>query len=160
VIRDIRSDDGNALVEFTFLAVLLLVPLTYLLLTVFQVQRAAYAATAATREAGRAFATAEDESSGYARAEQAVRIALADHGLPLNARELTIDCRPPQAGEAPGTPAPAAPCLVPGGRIHVAIDTAVPLPFLPRVLAGRAPASIAVRASHLAYVDEHRGVAG
>jgi len=145
--RRVSGDGGNALVEFTFLAVLLMVPLTYLLLSVFQVQRAAYAVTAATREAGRAFATAPDDASGYARAEQAARIALADHGLPLESREIGIDCT-------------SHPCLVPGGRIHVAIDTAVPLPFLPRVLAGRAPASIAVRANHLAYVDEYRGVGG
>ena len=35
-----RGDDGNALLEFTYLAVLLMVPLVYVLLTVFQVQRA------------------------------------------------------------------------------------------------------------------------
>lgn len=45
---------GNALVEFTWLAVLLMIPLVYLMLTVFQVQKAAYAMEAASREAGRA----------------------------------------------------------------------------------------------------------
>jgi len=149
----VRSDEGNALVEFTFLAVLLMVPLTYVLLTIFQVQRAAYAVTAATREAGRAFATAGDEASAYARAERAARIAMADHGLPLGPHELDIECVAPEAPDSAG-------CLVPGGRLHIAIAVAVPLPFLPSVFDGRAPASIAVRGSHLTYVDEYRGARG
>ena len=51
-----RDDDGNALVEFTVLSLLLLVPLVYVLLGVFQVQRAAFGVTEAARQAGRAFA--------------------------------------------------------------------------------------------------------
>ena len=37
-----RDDQGNALVEFVYLAVLLMIPLVYVLLSVFQVQRAAF----------------------------------------------------------------------------------------------------------------------
>ena len=59
-MRVARGDDGNAIVEFVYLAVLLMVPLVYVLLTVFQVQRAAFAASSAAREAGRVFVTTED----------------------------------------------------------------------------------------------------
>ena len=48
----LRSDTGNAMVEFTFLGVLLFVPLVYLVLAVLDVQRASYGASAAVREAG------------------------------------------------------------------------------------------------------------
>ena len=47
-----RSESGTVLVEVTWLAILLLVPLLYVVLSVFEVQRAAFAATAAARAAG------------------------------------------------------------------------------------------------------------
>lgn len=43
------------MVEFTLLAVVLVVPLAYLVLALFEVQRAAFATSAAAREAGRVF---------------------------------------------------------------------------------------------------------
>ena len=43
-----RTDDGTALVEFVWLSLVLLVPLLYVLLAVFEVQRTAYAASAET----------------------------------------------------------------------------------------------------------------
>jgi Flp pilus assembly protein TadG len=48
-----RSERGSALVEVTWLPILLLVPLLYVVLAVFEVQRAAFAVNAATRAAGR-----------------------------------------------------------------------------------------------------------
>ena len=75
------GDDGNALVEFSYLAVLLMVPLVYVLLTVFQVQRASFGVTEAARQAGRAYATAADEVQGRARARAAARLAMQDQGL-------------------------------------------------------------------------------
>jgi hypothetical protein len=142
----VGTDAGNALIEFVFLAVLLMIPLVYVLLTVFHVQRAAYAANAATREAGRAFATADSDAAGFTRAAAAASVALADHGLRLAAGQPLIDCS-------------AQPCLTPGARIHVSLDTEVGLPLLPRVLDGRTPASIGIHARHVAYVDEYRRAA-
>jgi Flp pilus assembly protein TadG len=62
------DDRGNAIVEFVFLAVLLMVPLVYVLLTVFKVQAAAYAVSSAAREAGRVYATSTDLESADDRA--------------------------------------------------------------------------------------------
>jgi hypothetical protein len=45
------GDAGNALIEFTYLAVLLMIPLVYVLLSAFQVQRAAFGVTEAPRPA-------------------------------------------------------------------------------------------------------------
>ena len=58
------GDAGNALVEFTYLAVLLMVPLVYVLLAGFQVQRAAFGVTEAARQAGRAYARADSGAEG------------------------------------------------------------------------------------------------
>ena len=80
-MRRPRGDDGNALLEFTYLAVLLMVPLVYVLLTVFQVQRASFGVTEAARQAGRAYATSDDASAGRARAQVAARLAMRDQGL-------------------------------------------------------------------------------
>ena len=46
-----RDEQGTAVIEFVWLAILLLVPLLYVVLTVFETQRAAYAASAAARSA-------------------------------------------------------------------------------------------------------------
>ena len=47
-----RDESGTALVEFVWLAILLIVPLLYIVLAAFETQRAAYAASAAARSAG------------------------------------------------------------------------------------------------------------
>ena len=65
------ADSGRAIVEFVFLGVLMLVPLVYLVLTLATVQAAAYSATTAAREAGRAFTTAQSEGESMPRARAA-----------------------------------------------------------------------------------------
>ena len=135
------GDGGSAIVEFVLLGVLLLVPLCYLLLAVFELQRAAYAATTATREAGRAFVTAPDVDQAYARADAAARIALADQGLAGADTHLRVEC------------AEAAGCLDPGAVVWVSAEITVALPL--------APASqVTVRARHAEPVDSFRAPPG
>jgi Flp pilus assembly protein TadG len=143
-MRRLRDENGSAIVEFTFLAVLFMVPLLYLLLTVFQVQRAAYAVTAATREAGRAFVTADSATVAFDRAYAAAGISLADHDLSVDASAMTIDC-------AGGTS-----CLAPGSQVTVAMEVEVPLPFVPALWDGSFAAALPVRASHVQVVDSYR----
>ena len=69
-MRRPTGDAGNALVEFTYLAVLLMIPLVYVLLSAFQVQRAAFGVTEAARQAGRAYTTAIDPAAGRARTDE------------------------------------------------------------------------------------------
>ena len=76
-----RDESGTALVEFVWLAILLIVPLLYIVLAAFDTQRAAYAASSAARSAGRAFVTAPDQATGYARADAAVRLAYRDQRI-------------------------------------------------------------------------------
>lgn len=130
-----RDESGTALVELVWLAILLLVPLLYVVLTVFAAQREAYAASAAARSAGRAFVTAPDEASARARAEVAARLAYADQGID-DAPALRISCRP-----TPGA------CLTPGSVVRAEVGSRVALPLLPAVFGGQAPA-ISVDAAH------------
>ena len=122
-----RDEDGSAIVEFVWLAILLIVPLLYIVLAAFDTQRAAYAASAAARSAGRAFVTAPDQASGYARAEAAVRLAYRDQKLD-SAPDVRISCRPD-----PGD------CLTPGSVVTAEVHSSVELPLLPAALGGNTP---------------------
>jgi len=123
-----RDERGSALVEVVWLGILLMVPLAYILLSVFEVQRGAFGVSAAARSAARAYSLAASDAEGKAAAEAAVRVALADQGLEGQPVTLHISC----------TPDPHH-CLAPGSTIQVMIDTRVDLPLLPDVLGGNKP---------------------
>lgn len=138
-----RDDRGSAVVEFSWLAVLLLVPLIYSMLAVFDVQRTAYGASTGARAAGRAFIIVPDgvsEDGARERAVEAARVAMRDQGVELEAADLRITCRPG--------------CLEPGSTVTVEIDTEVPLPFLPKAMA------VQVRASHTEPYGDYREAKG
>ena len=137
-MRRVRGDAGNALVEFTYLAVLLMVPLVYVLLTVFEVQRASFGVTEAARQAGRAYATADDATSGLSRARVAARLAMTDQGLTCG------DCLSSVRGS-----------LEPDGQIVTTVDVFVTLPGLGVVLGDRR-GGIRVDATHVEHVDRFR----
>jgi Flp pilus assembly protein TadG len=137
------GDDGNALVEFVYLAVLLMVPLVYVLLTVFRVQGAAYAVSSAAREAGRVYVTSDSVDAAGERAFTAAALVMSDSNLPLDARDLRITCS-------------STPCLRPGSRVEVEIRYEVSLPLLPRFFDGRSPATVRVSSHHLEVVDRFR----
>ena len=139
-----NDDDGAAMVEFVVLAVTLAVPLCYLVLAVFDVQRAAFGASAATREAARVFVRAPSTLEGERRAEAAASITLADNGLALEPGDLTISCS-------------TTPCLTPGATVRFSYRTTVNLPFLPE-FASHELASVPITASHTQTVDQHSEV--
>lgn len=132
-----RGDErGTALIEVSWLAILLLVPLLYVVLAVFEVQRSAFGVSAAARAAGRAYAIAPSEAAGMSRARAAAAVALADQGVDVSRSSLSITCRP-----QPGN------CLSPGSVIDVDISYPVALPLMPDALGGNTP-SIRVEAAH------------
>jgi Flp pilus assembly protein TadG len=118
-----RGERGTALVEFSWLAILLLVPLIWIVLSVFEVQRGAFAISAAARAAGRAYALADSDALGQARAEYAARQALTDQGLATAPLDLRVSC----------TPYPHA-CHAGTSVITVRVATSVSLPWLPASL--------------------------
>jgi hypothetical protein len=135
------GDEGTATIEFTFLSVLLLVPLVYIVLSASQVQRTAYAASEAARNAGRAYVRAGSAGEGEREAYAAARLAFRDQGLDLPEDAVRISCS-------------ADPCLTPGARITVAIRARAVLPGVPSL--GRGAASVAVSARHVEVVDAYR----
>ena len=135
VRRDAR---GSALVEVTWLSLLLLVPLLYVVLAVFEVQRSSFGVSAAARAAGRAYATAPTESDGMARAGLAARVALEDQGVDASQLRLQVSCHP-----EPGN------CLAPGAVIEVELDYPAELPLMPTVL-GRDRPTVRVSTTHRA----------
>lgn len=138
-----RDEDGSAIVEFIWLALLLLVPLVYIVLTVFAAQRAAYAGSAAARSATRAFVTGTDRAAAQERATAAARQAFVDQGLDESVA-LEITCRPDPTR-----------CLVPGSVVKVKVRTRVRLPLVPSALGSQAP-SIAISAEHAVPYGTYR----
>ena len=134
-------DEGAAMVEFVLLAVVLVVPLCYIVLAVFDLQSAAFGANAATREAARVFVRAPSTAEGERRAEAAAALTLADHGIDLDSSALLLSCS-------------ATPCLTPGATVQVSYRSTVRLPFVP-VLGSREIASVPISATHTQVVDEY-----
>ena len=77
----LREESGSALVEFVFIALVVFVPLVYLVAGFSAVQRGVFASTEAAREAGRAIGTASDLASGLAQAERAAQLAVEDQSV-------------------------------------------------------------------------------
>lgn len=77
-LRRPRGDDGNAIVEFVYLAVLLMVPLVYVMLAAFDTQRTSFGVTEAARQAGRAWVVS---GCDRAYAERAAALAMSDQGV-------------------------------------------------------------------------------
>jgi hypothetical protein len=139
-----RWDEGSAIVEFIIVGVAILVPLVYIVQCAMVVHTAALASSQAVREAGRAFSTAVDETSGRQRADAAARLAFVDQGLQLPAGALRVDC-------------PDAPCLAPGSVVDVDLDWRVALPWLPAEWSGRGRAAVPITAHQRVPVDDFRG---
>ena len=138
-----RTERGSALVELTWLGLLLMVPLLWIVLSVFEVQRGAFAVSGAARAAGRAYALAPSDAVGQARAQAAARQVLADQGVGEQPLGLVVTC------------APAGDCHAPGTVITVDVRSRVDLPLLPDVLGGGRP-SFALNASHTVPVGQFR----
>ncbi|MGZ4666071.1 MAG: hypothetical protein ACXV5Q_13840 [Frankiaceae bacterium] len=158
------TDSGAAIVEFVALSVLVLIPVIYLVLTIFQIQRSAFGVTQAAREAGRSFATARTTSEAFARARSAAGTALADQGVDGAPRVEYVPagggCGPGrssggQSGGQSGEQGVAS--LRPGAVFVVCVRMDVGLPYTSGGrFAGVVPAAIPVTGQYEVVVDEYR----
>jgi hypothetical protein len=137
--RPAAIEAGRAILEFIFLGLLLLLPLTYLVLTAARLQAASFSASLAGREAGRAFVTATSDDDGYARARAAALLAFTDFSFEERAA-VAVTCD-------------GSPCLRPDGTITSTASIEVQLPLVPDFIAARVPASVTVTSTHVASVD-------
>ena len=136
-----RSEDkGSAIVEFVWLAILLMIPLVYVVLTAVSIQRSAFAVTSAAREAGRAYATAGSDDLGESRAEAAAELAMHDQGVTWSPPGRLVEC---------------GPCTyAPGSVFTVRLRLRVALPLVPSWLCrGHCLAAIPVSATHTERVS-------
>lgn len=137
------------MVEFVSLAVLLMVPVIYLVLSVGRVQAAAFAVEGASREAARSVAAAPDEATGSRRAATAVQLALGDQGFGRPGEpQPTVDVR-----------CSASPCTTPETLVRVTVELDVVLPGVPAFLDGVIPTRVPVSAHGVAVVDRFAGQA-
>ncbi|KQN95244.1 hypothetical protein [Arthrobacter sp. Leaf69] len=113
-----RREQGSAVVEFTFLSLLLMVPLVYFIITMGQLQGGSFAVVGAADQAAKVFVAQPDAAGGRAAAEQAVLVALADHGHPAANARVETSCAP-------------ADCMAAGSAVTVTVHLTVPLPFVP-----------------------------
>ena len=125
-----------------WLGLLLLVPLLWIVLSVFEVQRGAFAVTSAARSAARAYALADTDAAGR---EQARAADPAGAGRPGRRR--------------PGLPlrrsAATAGCHEAGSVVTVRVWHGVDLPLLPGLLGGDAP-SFRLDSTHTVPVGQFR----
>jgi hypothetical protein len=141
--RGSGAQAGSAIIEFVFLAVLMMVPLFYLVMVLARLQSGAYAVSAASREAGRAYVTAQMPEQAPPRAHSAAGLAFADQGFEHEGR-IEIRCD--------GTP-----CIRPEGRVRIVATISVPMPLVPAFFSGFVPMRIPVSATHVATVDRFGG---
>ncbi|UMG91595.1 TadE family protein [Nocardioides sp. TF02-7] len=143
-----RDERGSAIVELVWLGVLLLVPLLWIVLSVFEVQKGAFAVTAAARAAGRAYALAPTDAAGERAAYDVARRVLADHGLADARLRVRVTCTPFPDHCHSGT-----------SVVTVRVESGVELPLLPEALGGGAP-SFALDATHTVPIGRYQEVTG
>lgn len=136
----LEDEQGNALVEFVVLAAALLIPTLYLVLTLGNVQAAAFAADTIARDAARIHATESDPDRAAARASRHMELVLEDHGLP--------------PGDVVELSCSEDPCATAGGVVTARVRIPVPVPGLGPILGETGP--VAVGAAHAVPVDQYR----
>ena len=142
-----RTQRGNGLVEVVWIGIILLLPLLWIVLSVFEVQSGAFGTSVAARAAARAYALAPNDVVGTARARAAAEQALADQGVE-GRPSVTIACTPYPRNCHNGT-----------SVITVRVDSAVELPLFPDILGGGAP-RFALHASHTVPVGQFQEIDG
>lgn len=148
VVRGDRGGDGgSAIIEFVFVAVIVMVPLVYFIVAVAVVQRSQLAVSQAAREAGRAFATSGGPAEAQVRVAAAVRLALAAQGLPDDAAVRYV------AAGSGCSAAAITPRVAPGAQFMVCVWLHAELPGVPSLLSGR---GVTVVGEYLVHIDDYR----
>ncbi|WP_323793567.1 hypothetical protein [Nocardioides sp.] len=143
-----KDERGSAVVELVWLGILLLVPMLWIVVAVFQVQGGAFAVTSAARSAARAYALAPSDVAGDQAAAAAARQALSDQGLDRVPVDVDVAC----------TPYPNA-CHSGTSVITVRVTSQVVLPLMPDFLGGGKP-SFRLDSSHTVPIGRYVPVDG
>lgn len=137
------SEAGRASLEFLSAAIVLLIPVMFLAMSLSSIQNAAVATEAAARNGARVFVQETNLQVAASRAEQAVVVALANHGFE-SPEILERSCS-------------SRDCVAPGTVVVIRVGVEAPLfssPFLPGFL-GEATIPVVAQAS--AMVSRYGG---
>jgi Flp pilus assembly protein TadG len=126
-LGQLEAERGSALVEFVFVALVVFVPLVYIVAGFSAVQRGVFAATAAAREAGRAMGTASDAATGEQQALRAAQLAVEDQSV--SATDVRVEYAP--SGSDCDAAGSYTPTLAPGEEFSVCVTVTVRIPMLP-----------------------------
>jgi hypothetical protein len=142
-----HADEGRAIIEVIWLAVLVLIPVAYILISVLQVQSTSFAVAQAARDAGRIIDTAPSVAAGVEGALAAARQTLTDQHLASDDLSLTFTA----AGAGCDGPQ-VAPVLTAGETFDICVVAPLRLPLLPAGLT----ASNTVSGVYTYHVGEFR----
>ena len=126
------DDGGRAIIEVIFLAVLLLIPVVYILISVLRLQAATFAVSQAARDAGRAIDAAPTIGEAITRAQQIAAIDLADQHIPNSGLTLRFV----QPGSDCKTGTPTNPSLDAGATYDICVTAVISLPGVPTAVTG------------------------
>jgi hypothetical protein len=112
------AERGSAVVEFILMALLLMVPLVYFIVTIGQIQGGSFAVVGAADQAAKVYVMQKDTSQGRVAAEQAALLTLADYGHSAEQALVDVAC---DRGD----------CLSAGAAVTVTVKLTVPLPMVP-----------------------------
>ena len=136
------TDSGSASLEFATLGLMLMVPLVYLVLTLGQIQAAAFATEGAARLAAREWVRTSDSGTPDDQAAHNIALALADFGVHMDESHWEREC--------------SADCRAPGSLVTIRVTTNVHLPLVPPVLDIDARAVIPISGSASQVVPRYR----
>lgn len=142
VVRRIHDDDGSAVVEYSALTLLLLVPGFYLILTLFMLQQASFAAEGTAREGARIYSEARVQAQAQAHMEALVQVAAADLNIDRDRIAVSTRCT-------------HTPCLTGEGLVIVGVTISQQLPLIPAFVHAYVPAEVAVSAESAAVVNPY-----
>ena len=142
------GDQGSAIVEFVFVAILMMVPMVYLIVAVAVVQRAGVATVRAARSAGRAAATSPTRDEAEGRARAAVRLALANQGFDASDAELKV-----VAAEDDCAAAATVPTMAAGSTFAVCVSRREQIPAIPGFLQS---GGVLITGRYVVHVDDFR----
>ena len=126
----LADETGSALVEFVFIALVVFVPLIYIIAGFSAVQRGVFASTAAAREAGRAIGTAPDAATGMSRSTRAAQLAVEDQSVAATDVRVAYAAAGVDCANSGGY----TPTLAPGEEFSVCVTVTVRIPFLPEFI--------------------------
>jgi hypothetical protein len=137
-----RADAGRASIEFLVFAIVVFVPLVFVIQSLWLIQASAIATEQAARDAVRVFVQHTNISSASNASHTIATHVAREHGV-TSALRLQRSCQPNN-------------CLAPGALVTIRVTTDVTLWQVP-VLSGAWPVSVPVGAEASARVSTYGG---